>query len=149
MRPGRFERLARFGAGALMVLMVHGVCAPTAARADCSHRAGLPSAAISSLYGLDELIVTGNSSVSEDGWALSLHDWPVPRPRVPCSGLSCSSRVPLPVSTASTGHDRSDQWGTLEVPVVCDESSPPTGSFDGPAPWSVGQNSFIFHPPRV
>jgi hypothetical protein len=149
MRSGRFEQLVRLGAGALMVLMVHGVCAPTTARADCSHRVGLRSAAISSLYGLDELIGTGNSSISGHALAQSPHDRPVPGPRVPCSGLSCSSQVPLPVSSVVAGSDGSDQRGALVALMGIDTTSLPDRRTDECVSHSAGEGSSIFHPPRA
>ena len=37
MRPGYFQRLARLGTGALVVLVAQGLCAPGSAQAGCSH----------------------------------------------------------------------------------------------------------------
>ena len=137
MRTGHCKRLVRLGAGALLVLMVYGFCAPAPAWASCSHRVGTPSALISSFYSLDELIMTGTSPVPEDDSAQSPLNWSVPGHRAPCSGLSCSGRVPIPVSTASLVHDRADQWGTLVARVMLDKSSHPAISIDGSSPHSV------------
>ena len=149
MRSGQFKRLVRLGTGALMVVLFHGVCAPSPARASCSHPIGTSSPLVLSLHRLDELIMTGSSSVSEDGLVQPTGNESVPMPRVPCSGLSCSGRVPLPVSTASLVHDRADQWGTLEMRVVLDKSSQPAKTRDGASLHSVSQNTSIFHPPPV
>jgi hypothetical protein len=149
MRSGHFNRLVRLGTGALMVLMVHGLCAPAPAWASCGHSVNSPSALISSPYNFDELIMTGTLSVSEDGLAQTSRNRPLPGHGVPCSGLSCSGRVPLPVPTASLVHERSDQWGTLGAPVVLDNSSRPAKTKNGPLLHSGRQSSYIFHPPRV
>ena len=147
MRSGHFEWQAKLGAGALVVLMVHGFCAP--ARASCSHRVGTPSALISSLYGLDELILTGISSVSENSPGQSHRNRSIPGHRAPCSGLSCSGRVPLPISTALLVQDQSNQWGKLGARLMLDLSSLPAKLIEGTSPHSVRQSASIFHPPPV
>jgi hypothetical protein len=149
MRSDHFKRFVRLGTEALMVLMAHGLCAPASAWASCGHSVNSPSALISSLYNFDELIMTGTLSVSEDGLAQTSRNRSLPGHGVPCSGLSCSGRVPLPVPTASLVHERSDQWGTLGAPVVLDNSSRPAKTKNGPLPHSGRQSSYIFHPPRV
>jgi hypothetical protein len=149
MRSGHFGRQVRLGAGTLMVLMVHSFCAPGAAEASCSHRIGSSSTLISHRYALDDLIMGGSTSVSEGGLDQSPHHRSVPGPRVPCSGLSCSSKVPLPVSTASMRNDRSDQWGMPGILVVLDAPVSPVRINDEAYLHSLGQNSSIFHPPRV
>ena len=133
----------------MIVLAIHGFYAPGAAWASCSHRAGSSSAPILNLYHFDSLILAATSFLPEDGLAPSPGKQSAPGPRGPCSGLSCSSRFPLPVSTTFQSRDRPDQWGTLGMLVVLDISSPPLRTIDEPTPHSVGQVSCIFHPPRV
>jgi hypothetical protein len=147
MRSGRFKRVVRLGTGALMVLTFHGFCAPAPAQASCSHRIGSPSALITSLYGLDELIMSELSFVFEDGSVQSHRDRSIPGHRAPCSGLSCSGRVPLPVPPGMLTQDRPNQWGKLGARFMLDESSLPAKLIEGPPPHSVRQSASIFHPP--
>jgi hypothetical protein len=148
MRRARVKRLARLATGALLLLVASGLGAPGSVWADCSHRAGSQSDPFLDLYRLDAIFMAGSSSESHDG--VSQSPLESPARRSPCSGLSCSSRDPLPISTASPGVENSDQWGTpLGSLVNLDTKSPAGRTFDEPAPIATGEKTSIFHPPRI
>ncbi len=149
MRIAHTGRLAKLGAGALSLLLLHGCFSPTAAWAGCQHDVVAPRAAASARHGLDDLIATATPSVTEDGPAQSRRDRSLPGRRLPCSGLSCSSRLPLPVSAASGGTEEADQWGDVTTIVIVYPTSPRAGMPDECAPRPAGRCSSIFHPPRV
>jgi hypothetical protein len=149
MRSGDFERLVKFGVWTLTALVLQGFSAPSVARASCSQRPGAPSTFISTLYHFDQLILGGTSTASDDSPATSPGNSSSRRPRGTCSGLNCSSRVPLPVSATFQGSERSDQWGTLGMLAVPELPSLPTRATNEPTTHAVGHISCIFHPPRV
>ena len=136
----------KWRAGAIMLLLVIGFAAPNTAWAGCSHLVGSRSDPFMKLQQLDELILSGTST--GDGWQSPQGRPNSPR-RAPCSGASCSSRVPVPVSTISPGPEGRDRWGALGVVVVVDNTSAQARTTDGPALASSGEKSSIFHPPRV
>ncbi len=107
MRSVRLRRLAHAGTGVIMLLVLDTVCAPSFAWAGCNHLVASLSDPLLNLNRLDELIVASNSSSS----ARTPLDLPTPGRQSPCSGMSCSSRYPLPASTTSRGSNESDQWG--------------------------------------
>jgi hypothetical protein len=148
MSRAKVKRLARLATGALVLLVAAGWGAPGSARADCSHRAASQSGPFIDLFRLDAIIMVGSSSVSHD--RVSQSPLESPAHRSPCSGMSCSSRDPLPISTASPGVETSHQWGTPLGAVVDLEAQAPAGrTFDEPAPTASGEEASIFHPPRV
>jgi hypothetical protein len=149
MRTAHFKRLARLGAWALVLVVLHDFCVTRSAWAGCNHLVGSRSDPFLDLHRLDELIVSGSISPSKDGLSQSPLGRPGQGRRGPCSGLSCSSRDPLPVSTAAHGLAGSDQWGALGVLVVPDATPPPCRTIDEPALSAAGEKSSIFHPPRV
>jgi hypothetical protein len=111
------------------------------ARAACSHLVTSYSVRSLDFNHLDSLILASSPSLV---MADSLED-PLrqtrSKSRRPCSGASCSSRVPVPTSTASQGSGGFDQWGDLsaalhdQVVIPIDET--------------VGREPSIFHPPPV
>ena len=103
---------AGWGAGALSAPLGPRLVRPAPPGPAAADLVGSRSDPSRRLYGLDELIVAGTSSVSARRLGSIRRDRSMPARRVPCSGLSCSRRVPLPVSTASQGPDGPDQWGT-------------------------------------
>jgi hypothetical protein len=148
MTRAHFKRLGRLGTGALVLLLVHGFGAPRSAWAGCGHPVGSQSGSFGDLYRLDAIFMAGSSATQHDG--LSRSPLQPPAHRSPCSGLSCSSRDPLPISTASPGPDSSQQWGAANGALVNLDTTPPAGrTCDEPAPTTTGEKSSIFHPPRV
>jgi hypothetical protein len=149
MRPIRFERLTRWGVGALMLLLIHGLGAPRSAWAGCSHLVVAKSDRLSSLDRLDRLIVLDHdASVSDD---MSSNSPAPPGPKRPagCSGPGCSNRVPMPVPTTFQAVDGTNQWGDLSVLIILPSASPRDGMADEPTLGPASQGSSIFHPPRA
>jgi len=149
MKPNRFERLMRWGAGALMLLLIHGFCAPRSAWAGCNHLVVSKSDRLLGFNQLDALIVGGSSSTLSDDMAHDPLEEPWSKRPTPCSGPGCSSRVPMPIPTTIPAPDGTQQWGTLSVPVIVPAASPLERMTAEPAPDSSREDSSIFHPPRV
>jgi hypothetical protein len=148
MRTARFRQMARPESAAVVLLMLCWAGAPRAARAGCDHIVQSRLDPFHEVNQLDELIVAG-ASASPDGFSRSPFDRPLPYRSSPCSGISCSSRIPLPVSTASIATDGSQQWCTLAVPFMVESESPGRATRDESRPSSTSEISSIFHPPRV
>ncbi len=142
----RYGQLMRWVTGALMLLLVQGVGAPRSAWAGCNHLVSSRSDAFLKFDQLDELIQGHSIASSSDDLAQGSR---VPKRNRPCSGMSCSGRVPMPVSTASQGFEGFDQWGALAT--VADVLSPSLSArpADEPGPRAKGQATSIFHPPRA
>jgi hypothetical protein len=141
------KRLGRVGTGALIVLLVHEFFAPRAAEAGCNHLVVSQSDRLLDFNRLDTLIIAGPSSLpSMERVQVPLQP-PLPERRIPCSGTSCSSGVPFPVSTASHGFEGFDQWGALSALVLKLIVSPAEKTIDEPALRSTVYKLAIFHPP--
>jgi hypothetical protein len=141
MRSTRFERLTRWGLGALSLLLFHGLCATRAVAAGCEHFVFSRPDLLLDYNRLDALIAGGAADPAHD----PLKQAPT-SPR-PCSGPGCSSRVPAPVPTGFSGSDRSDQWGDLSTLATLPITSPPSRTIDEPVVRPTGQTPSIFHPP--
>ncbi len=139
-----FERLMRWGIGALVLLLAHGLGAPGAARAGCDHLVTSQSDRRLDLNRLDDLITGGSTVMPADE-----PGQPGPRPSRRCSGPGCSSGVPWPLSTASPNSGGPDQWVALEAVLDLAISSPPRHLPDEPAARPAGHKPSIFHPPPV
>jgi hypothetical protein len=147
MRSRGFEPLRRWGTGALVLLLIHGLGAARSARAGCNHLVISKSDQLRGLNRLDALILGEASATIEDDSARGPANPHEPRRPTPCSGPGCSSRVPLPVSTASQGSDGSDQWVALGAVVGLPAASLPDRTLDEPACRPAGPKPSIFHPP--
>jgi hypothetical protein len=131
-----------------MLLLVHGFGAPGSAWAGCGHPVSSQPDPFRELNALDVIVMGGSSSVSHDGVPRSPLESPAHGSR--CSGLSCSSRDPLPVSTASTALDGSQQWCAAPGTLVDLDTRPAAGrTNDEPSATATDEKSSIFHPPRV
>jgi hypothetical protein len=146
MRSMRFERLARWATGALIVLLVHGVGAPRSAGAGCNHLIVSKSDRILDFNRLDALIAGSPTTISDDMARGPLKDQGPNRP-TPCSGPGCSNQVPVPVPTAVPNSDRSDQWGNVSPPAILPIACLTSPSIEGPAARPTGEKPSIFHPP--
>ena len=94
MRSLSRRLLVRLGIGAIMLLLVLGGLAPRPARAGCDHPFGVEIRGAWSAAHLDPLITGGSR-------AMLGHDRSgMPGRPLPCSGPTCSGRVPLPASSA-------------------------------------------------
>jgi hypothetical protein len=141
------KRLGRLLTGALIVLLVHEFFAPRAAEAGCNHLVFSQSDRLVDFNRLDTLIVAASSSLPSMEQAQDPLRQQPPERRVPCSGASCSSRVPFPVSTASRGFKGFDQWGALSALVRKQFVSPAEKTIAKPALRSTVYKLSIFHPP--
>ena len=141
---GHYERLVRFGAGALTLLLLHALSFSGMARAGCNHLVGAHSDPLGTLA---ESIVAGPSTVTVTPQFPG--ERPVSRRSKPCSGMSCSSSTPLPASTASSGPVGSDQWGTLSTHAAFVVIAAHTLTIDNSVRGSRGRLNSIFHPPPI
>jgi hypothetical protein len=139
MRSIPFERLARWGTGALVLLLAQGLAAPRTARAGCNHLVTSQSERLLEFNRLDDLIA-GDSGQGPAGQ-------PGPRHPMPCSGPGCSNGVPRPVPTAPPAPVGSDQWVALGAVLRLIEVAPLRHSPDEPAAPPAGHKPSIFHPP--
>jgi hypothetical protein len=136
----RSTTLFRIGVGAALLLLTQVLCAPRTAEAGCNHLVSSNSPSYVSLAHLDELI-TGQTPgpLSDSGG---------PKGPPPCSGPSCSGRVPLPISTVLPSVHGLDQWCLLAD--LLDLTGPPAHFA-----WMIetptlpsSDPSLVFHPPR-
>jgi hypothetical protein len=136
------ERLMRWGTGALVLLLAHGLGAPGVARAGCNHLATSQSDRRLDVNRLDDLITGGLTAMPTDE-----PGQPGPaRPRR-CSGPGCSSGVPWPLSTTSPSSGGPDHWVALEAVLGLAVTSPPRHLPEEPAARPAGSKPSIFHPP--
>jgi hypothetical protein len=148
MKTARFRRMAQPGSAALVLLTLLCASVPRTASAGCDHLVQSRFDQFPEINRLDELVIAG-TFVNPDGFSRSPFDHSAPYRSSPCSGLSCSSRFPLPVSTASIVTDGSQQWGTLGVPFAVESKSLSRDPRDESRPYPSGEIPSIFHPPRV
>jgi hypothetical protein len=141
MKPDRLERLTRWGAGALMLLLVHGFFAPRAAWAGCSHLVVSRSDRLLEFNQIDPLVAGDSTTL--------LPDERGPKRPAPCSGPGCSKRVPIPIPTTFPAPDDTHQWGTLGIPAIRPAASPFDRMTDEPVRDSSRQETAVFHPPRA
>ena len=147
MRSIPFERLARWGTGALVLLLVHGLAAPRTARAGCNHLVTSQSDRLLDFNRLDDLITGGSAATRADDPARNDPAQPGPQRPGRCSGPGCSSSIPRPPSTASPSSGGPDQWMALGAVLGLAIASPPRLVPDEPAARPAGHKPSIFHPP--
>jgi hypothetical protein len=142
MRSTSRRHLVRLGIGAALLLSVLGAFTPRPAHAGCDHPFGVGIRNAWSAAQLDPLI-TGGSRTSLEG----------KRPgssgrELPCSGPSCSGRVPMPTQAAPSVVQTLDDWCLL--PGLFDLSPPGAEACrDGERLSHLpAVPSRIFHPPR-
>ncbi|MGO9468835.1 MAG: hypothetical protein ACLQIB_34385 [Isosphaeraceae bacterium] len=149
MRSDRLKRLARFGIGGLMLLLIQGFIAPRLAWAGCNHLVVSRFDSSLDFNQLDELVVGRSVSVSPDDRARSPLGSRLPERQTPCSGMSCSSQAPLPMSTGSPEPRNIDQWGNVSaLPVLEPGCAPDRGIEQRHLDQSEYKPS-IFHPPPL
>ncbi len=146
MKVVGFERLGRWGIGAMLLLLFHGFAAPRSVWAGCSH---LVSSRSDRQFDFNQVraVIAGDQS------ATLLAADPVvgqgsKRP-APCSGPGCSSRRPMPVPASFLDSDRYDQWVALDTLAIVIGASPPARTIEEPAAHIMGEKPSIFHPPPV
>ena len=90
--------------GAVMPLLIQGSFAPWSAWAGCNHLVRSNGQKHGAFVNLDDALITGRTSTEiESDPAGDLATRPKPSRPLPCSGPSCSGRVPLPVSASVVG----------------------------------------------
>jgi len=147
MRSMRYERLARWATGALIVLLVHGLGAPRSAWAGCNHLVNSRSDRLIDFNRLDALIGGSSSAELSDDMARDPMNEQGPNHPTPCSGPGCSSQVPMPVPTAFPVSEFSDHWGHLSSLAILSIASSPGPAIDELGARPTGQKPSIFHPP--
>lgn len=145
MRSDRLERVARWGMGALLLLLMQCFAAPQSAWAACTnHLITSRSERLLAYDRLDDLITGDLSATLAEGPRRQQPGRPAPRP---CSGPGCKSSVPRPVSTASPSSAGPDQWIALRAVPGPVAASPDPLLPDEPADRPIGHRPSIFHPP--
>jgi hypothetical protein len=144
MRSTSRTHRVRLGIGATLLLSVLGGLAPRPARAGCDHPFGVEIRNAWSAARLDPLITGGSRTLT---W-LEGNRPGSPWRELPCSGPSCSGRVPMPTQAAPSVVQTLDDWGVL--PGRFDPSPPGAEACRGDEPLShpPAEPSRIFHPPR-
>ena len=148
MRRLCLRRLARLATGACMLLVVQGFGAPTSAWAGCGHPAGSQSDPFREFRRIDALFDTASLSRTH----AQLPGLPLERPPggLPCSGMSCSSRDSLPISTSSPKIESPRQWvAALFAAIDLASNSSSAWPVDEPEDVPVGEKMSVFHPPRA
>ena len=140
--------VARWGA-AILLFLVLCHAAPRTALAACDHRATARVSRSADWNHLDPLIVGDRSTLVSDNRANDR--LPTPRPPIPrpCSGPNCSSKVPVPNSTASQASGSFDHWGNLPAAVLDQAVVSAEPALSEPTPHSQSSRPSIFHPPPV
>ena len=147
MKPDHLKRFARSGIGALLLLLFQGFFAPQVVSAGCSHLVTSRLDPSLEITRLSELLVAPTTLVSSDDPTRYPNGQRSPKPRTPCSGMNCSSGVPLPVSTTSTEPRNIDQWGTLSASLLRAPGRAFNRGAEQPDSHESGYRPSVFHPP--
>jgi len=131
--------------GAAMLLSIQGLLASRPAWAGCNHLVRSHGEKQGASANLDELI-TGRTSMEIES---DLASRPKPSRPLPCSGPSCSGRVPLPASASVVGAVDLVQWAVLSDSLDLVPSPGRTEWADESLPDLTGNPSRVFHPPRA
>jgi hypothetical protein len=138
MRSGYFKRLARFGTGALVLLVFQCVCAPGFVRAGCNHLAASPTHP-EQLASLIEPLIEELARRTE----------PFQVPPRPCTGAWCSELPATPSVPAGVYDWGMESWALW----TCDQRPLATlssfTSWTSAEPHPLHQPSAVFHPPRL
>src|SRR5262245_2345684 len=122
MTSFRYGRLTQWSAGAAMLVLAGLFVAPTATAAGCNHLVTSRTDPLVNFVQLDELIVGRLlPSVQVDRGQSPLDQPDAPR-RAPCSGLSCSSRIPMPVSSITPVPGGRERWCSLGAVAAADNT---------------------------
>jgi hypothetical protein len=149
MTAFRYGRLGSWSAGAALLVLAGLFANSSAAAASCNHLVTSHTNPLVDNLNLDELIVGRSSPSLQRDRARTPLGQPDAPSRAPCSGLSCSKSVPMPVSTMTPVPDGRDRWGALSIVVVVDHTSVYRLPAHTPIADATGCKSSIFHPPRV
>ncbi|APW59506.1 hypothetical protein [Paludisphaera borealis] len=147
MRLIGFERWGRWGIGALLLLLSHGLFMTRSAQAGCDHLASARPPRWSIVYHLDALVAGGSSTSLPADPAREPQAGEVPKAPAPCSGPGCSSQDPAPASTVLPDTDHFDRWGDLSILAIVPIMSRWTRTVEGSTARPTGRKPSIFHPP--
>jgi len=128
-----------------MLLLIQGLLAPRPAWAGCNHLVRSNGQQHGASVNLDALITGRILTEIESDPATR----PTPSRPLPCSGPSCSGRVPLPVAASVVGAVNLIQWGVLSDSFDLVPSPGRTEWADESLPDLTGNPSRVFHPPRA
>jgi hypothetical protein len=146
MKRSHSRPLARYGAGVFFLLMLQILAAPSAAWAGCGHLERAQPHTARNLFQLDAIFTAGTSV----GLGDELAGIPSPGRPSPCSGMSCSSRDSLPISTSSLVV-RSPNQQVCALVTTVDLAAMPLSRLvvDEQSSATVhGEKTSVFHPPR-
>jgi hypothetical protein len=132
-----------------MLLLIPGLLAPRPAWAGCNDLVRSHGQKHGVSASLDALITGRTSTEIESDPAGDLATRPKPSRPLPCSGPSCSGRVPLPVSASGVGAVDLVQWAVFSDSLDLVPSPGRTEWADESLADLPGNPSRIFHPPRV
>jgi len=136
----RFKRLARFGTGVILLLLVQGFYAPRYAWAACSHLVTSRTESGHQFQLVERLILDLNGGRTDS--------LPLPAPTRPCSGRWCSSEPAAPSVPLGTIEGRLDTWACfVEIPGL-NSTSPSRLSDQTTVLRPIQGGSVVFHPPR-
>jgi hypothetical protein len=143
------RQLIRLAIGAVVSLLILGVFTPCQARADCSHGVFSKVEKTHVFSQLDRLadLSAAYSLDGEHFRGLPVRSKPA-RP-LPCSGPSCSGKIPLPFSTAFSTVESLDHWGLPNFDSVDLQGPLMQKRIEGDSFLYLSTNpSRVFHPPR-
>jgi hypothetical protein len=141
MRSGDFWRLARLGAGALLLVLVHSFCAPRSAFATCNHfvTSRLTQEQLSSWIEPLILDLAGRPNPP-----------PVPAAPRPCLGGWCSGQPATPpVPPEVFDHGQLDSWACCSSIAGLDSAGSSFLSSKTNPLRPVQEGNDVFHPPRL
>ena len=151
MRFASCKQLGRLGIRAIAMLLVLAPFAPGSAQAGCSHFAVSKGQELRTFANLDQLITGADSPLIHGDLARPVPGRSDPGRPLPCSGPSCSGRVPFPspLSTAFSGVNSLSDWGLLSIESLMPWRPTVRKHRDGDfLPHSSPGLSPVFHPPR-
>ncbi len=135
--------------GAALLLWIQGLLAPRPAWAGCNNLVHSNVPKLGASVNLDALIIGRVSMEIESNAGGDLPTLPKPSRPLPCSGPSCSGRVPLPVSASVVGAVDLVQWAVLSNSLDLVPSPGRTEWADESLADLTGAPSRVFHPPRA
>ncbi len=134
--------------GELMLLSIQGLVMPRPAWAGCSNLVHSHAQNHGALVNLDALITGWTATERGGDPVVDLSTRHKPSRRLPCSGPSCTGRVPLPASATGVGAVDPVQWGVLPNSFELVPSPGRKEWADESLADLTGHPSLVFHPPR-
>jgi hypothetical protein len=130
----------------LFVVLCHA--APRTVDAACNHLVSSKLTRSLDWNHLDRLIAGDTPLMARDDRSNDPQPSPQAPVRHPCSGLGCSSPIPVSSSTASLASGGGlDHWGDLTAAIPNQVEGPAETIANEPTRHSEGRSPAIFHPP--